>query len=164
MRGKKAPQLYSFDRICVVYTFIYNRLCYLPGSCHQCSKTDVWWLRKFLLSPSFRSVWTSLVKLIWAAYEIHELLHLPLVCVLQVSPRLRWDEVWACRPARCGSDKPQTTDGCHGAGVVCDRLCSHHGLVHAATVSNMDECRLSCTHSWSTLMRSGEQSCRTFSH
>lgn len=54
-----------------------------------------------------------------------------------MSPRLRWDEVRARRPARRGSDKPQTTDGCHGAGVVCDRLRSHHGLVHAATVSNM---------------------------
>lgn len=52
----------------------------------------------------------------------------------QVPPRLRGDEVRARRPARRGRHQPQT-DGHHGAGDVCDRVCSRHGSVYAATVS-----------------------------
>lgn len=56
--------------------------------------------------------------------------------MLQMSSRLCWGEVRACRPARSSSNQSQTTDGCYGSDIVCDRECSHHGYVYTATVSD----------------------------
>lgn len=55
--------------------------------------------------------------------------------VLQMSSRLYRDEVWACRPPRCSCNQSQATDHCHDAGVVCDWVCSHHGVMYSLTVS-----------------------------